>query len=216
MRTVAVSYPSSRPLGGGIGDGESLGGSSDRATGAGGLQSKPALLGRPQAGSTEMRHPPRVKPAIVVRGAWILVKEVARHVLKRPVVGVAAAARTHDDRWLLIRRSDSGRWALPGGTLEWGETLEQTLIRELREEAGVSAPRIDRLVGVYSAPDRDPRFHAVTVVVAVTIDPPVTRADNPLEILEVRLFPRAELPTDLSHSMTAMLEDALNGVTRIE
>jgi 8-oxo-dGTP diphosphatase len=157
-----------------------------------------------------------LKPRVFARGAYTLVKEVARHLLRRPVVGVAAAARTTDDRWLLIRRADSGQWALAGGTLEWGETLERTLVRELREEAGVDKVRIDRLVGVYSDPDRDPRFHAVTVVVAVTIEPPTSEAVNPLEIREVRLFPRADLPKELSHNMTAMLEDALEGATRIE
>lgn len=163
-----------------------------------------------------MVHSRRVKPAIFFRGAATLVKEVARHVLRRPVIGVAAAARTEDDRWLLIRRGDSGDWALPGGTLEWGETLQHTLVRELREEAGVHGVRVDRLVGVYSDPARDPRFHAVTVVVAVTIAEPTTDAENPLEILEVRLFHRSELPRHLSHGMTAMLQDALSGATRIE
>lgn len=151
-----------------------------------------------------------------VKGASMIVKEVARHVLRRPVVGIAAAARTADDRWLLIRRGDSGRWALPGGTLEWGETLERTLVRELREEAGIESLTIDRLVGVYSAPERDPRFHAVTIVAAVTVEPPRIAPMNPLEVLEVRLFPRSELPPELSHGMTVMLEDALRGATRIE
>jgi 8-oxo-dGTP diphosphatase len=146
----------------------------------------------------------------------MIVKEVARHVLRRPVIGCAVAARTADDRWLLIRRGDSGRWALPGGTLEWGETLERTLIRELREEAGVREVRLGRLVGVYSDPSRDPRFHAVTVVVEAEVTPPFDPPINPLEILEVRLFSRAELPAELSHGMTPMLEDALSGATRVE
>lgn len=146
----------------------------------------------------------------------MIVKEVARHILRRPVVGVAAAARTADDRWLLIRRGDSGQWALAGGTLEWGETIEHTLFRELREEAGVEAARIERLVGVYSDPSRDPRFHAVTVVIETIIEPPRLPPDNPLEILEVRLFPRAELPETLSHGMTIMLKDALAGASRVE
>jgi 8-oxo-dGTP diphosphatase len=157
-----------------------------------------------------------VKAAVFVRSASSLVKEVARHLLRRPVVGVAAAARTADGRWLLIRRGDSGRWALAGGTLEWGETLEKTLVRELREEAGVERVVLERLVGVYSNPDRDPRFHAVTVVASVIIDPPTLPPANPLEILEVQLFSRDELPKELSHGMTVMLEDALEGKTRLE
>src|ERR1041384_8075578 len=102
----------------------------------------------------------------------------------------------------MIRRGDSGRWALAGGTLEWGETLERTVLRELREEAGVEHGQIGRIVGVYSDPSRDPRFHAVTVVVEVVIEPPVHPPVNPLEILEVRMFERTDLPGELSHGMT--------------
>src|ERR1043166_3419659 len=92
------------------------------------------------------------------KGALTILKEAARHVLRHPVVGIAAAARTDDGRWLLIRRADTGTWALPGGTLEWGETLRIGLARELEEEAGVTSYELRRVVGVYSRPDRDPRF----------------------------------------------------------
>ena len=96
------------------------------------------------------------------KAAFGIMKEVARHLLRRPVVGIAAACRTNDGEWLLIRRGDTGTWALPGGTLEWGETLERALVRELEEEAGVTDVEVERVVGVFSRPDRDPRFHAVT------------------------------------------------------
>ena len=97
--------------------------------------------------------------------AWRLVREATRHLLRRPVVGIAAAARTRDGRWLLIRRGDTGEWALPGGTLEWGETLRDAIVREVLEEAGAHVEVLGALSGVYSRSDRDVRFHAVTVVV---------------------------------------------------
>jgi 8-oxo-dGTP diphosphatase len=142
------------------------------------------------------------------KGALGLVKEVARHLLRRPVVGIAAAARTEDGRWLLVRRADTGTWALPGGTLEWGETLRDSIARELREEAGVVRSKIVRVVGVYSRPDRDPRFHAVTVVVEATVDAPEQAPANPLEIREARLFAEADLPRDLAMGMRDMLDAA--------
>jgi len=142
------------------------------------------------------------------RGALVLAKEIARHVLRRPVVGIAAAARTPDGSWLLIRRADTGTWALPGGTLEWGETLQQALKRELLEEAGVEQLTFGRLVGVYSRPDRDPRFHAVTILVTVTVEPPKLAPDNPLEILEARLFHEGELPEKLAMTQHELLRDA--------
>jgi 8-oxo-dGTP diphosphatase len=146
--------------------------------------------------------------ALLPKGALAIVKEVARHLLRRPVVGIAAAGRTGDGRWLLIRRADTGTWALPGGTLEWGETLRAGLAREMLEEAGVTRADVLRVVGVYSRPDRDPRFHAVTVVVECAIDPPSRPPDNALEIREARLFKEDELPPDLAMGMQDMLNAA--------
>ncbi len=144
-------------------------------------------------------------------GLWKLTKEVARHVLRRPVVGIAAMARTPDGRIVLIRRSDSGEWAMPGGTLEWGETLRTAIERELLEEAGTRLVSLGEVIGVYSRPDRDPRFHAVTVIVEATVAPPSHPPDNPLEILEVRTFAEAELPSSLSHGMSEMLQNGRDG-----
>jgi len=144
----------------------------------------------------------------VPQGAWTLVKEVARHVLRRPVVGVALAARTEDGRWLLIRRADTGEWALPGGTLEWGETLTSAAARELREEAGAELLGPLELCGVYSSPARDRRFHAVTVLVRVTASLPRGAPANPLEILDVGVFASEQLPERLAHGMTDLLRDA--------
>ncbi len=143
--------------------------------------------------------------------AFALVKEVARHLLRRPVVGIAAAAHTADGRWLLIRRADLGQWALPGGTLEWGETLRASIARELAEEAGVDRCEIVRVVGVYSRPDRDPRFHAVTIVVECDVDPPVREPENPLEITEARLFLPSDIPKSLAMGMQDMLDAARQG-----
>ena len=140
-----------------------------------------------------------------------ILHEVGRHLLRRPVIGVVAAARTADGRWLLIRRGDTGTWALPGGTVEWGETLRSTLARELREEAGVESFELERLVGVYSRPDRDIRFHALTVVAACRVQPPTRPPVNGLEIRDVRLFADDEIPEPLAMGMTDMLEAARRG-----
>jgi 8-oxo-dGTP diphosphatase len=150
------------------------------------------------------------------RDVFALVREATRHVLRHPVVGVAAAARTEDGRWVLIRRRDTGEWALPGGTLEWGETLSAAIERELSEEAGVDLEGPPELINVYSRPERDYRFHAVTIVVSARVSEPRSPPKNPLEIAEVRLFERADLPTTLSMGMTDMLADVLNGRRALE
>ena len=128
------------------------------------------------------------------QGVLDIMKEAARLILRRPIVGIAAAARTPDGKWVLIRRADTGTWALPGGTLEWGETLREALAREMEEEAGISGVVPGRLVGVFSAPYRDPRFHGVTVVVTCDVQAPTAKPKNPVEILEVGFFTDAELP----------------------
>ena len=140
-----------------------------------------------------------------------ILHEVTRHLLRRPVVGVCAVARTRDGRVLLVRRGDTGHWALPGGTLEWGETLSHALPREIEEEAGARVLRVGRVTGVYSRPDRDWRFHAVTVCVEADVGDEVRGPKNALEIREARLFAPEELPAQLSLGMSDMLRDALAG-----
>jgi 8-oxo-dGTP diphosphatase len=155
--------------------------------------------------------PPLLSRILALRHAGLLVKEAARHILRRPVVGICAAGHTADDRWLLVRRGDTHTWALPGGTLEWGETLRTGLARELDEEAGVVEAEIERVVGVYSRPDRDPRFHAVTIVVTARVAAPVKPPLNPLEIPEARLFTRSEIPSPLAMGMDDYLAAAMRG-----
>ena len=112
-------------------------------------------------------------------------------------------------QWLLVRRADVRMWALPGGTIEWGETLRAAAARELSEEAGVDGFQIVRLVGVFGRPDRDPRFHAVTVVLECWVDRPVRPPSNPLEITDVALFAPEALPDTLAMGMTDMLRAAM-------
>jgi len=149
------------------------------------------------------------------KGALLLLKEVARHLLRRPVVGIAAAARTEDGRWVLILRADTGTWALPGGTLEWGETLRECITRELVEEAGITKSDIVRLAGVYSRVERDPRFHAVTVLVECKVESPSQEPVNPLEITEIGLFDAASLP-ELALGQSDMMRAVLQGNVVIE
>jgi 8-oxo-dGTP diphosphatase len=149
------------------------------------------------------------------KAAYGIVHEVTRHLLKRPVVGVVAVARTADGRWLLVRRGDTGTWVLPGGTLEWGETLSSALGRELEEEAGVTTYTVERVLGAWSRPDRDPRFHAVSIAVVCTVSPPVKPPMNPLEIREARLFTTDELPKELAFGMEDVVRAAQDGTRTV-
>jgi 8-oxo-dGTP diphosphatase len=82
------------------------------------------------------------------------------------VVTADVIIRYPDGGIILIKRGKEpflGSWALPGGILEEGETVEQCAVREAKEETGVSVS-LRELVGVFSEPGRDPRGHYVTIV----------------------------------------------------
>lgn len=85
--------------------------------------------------------------------------------LPGPVLTVDVIIQYPDGRIILIKRGKEpyrGSWALPGGIVEEGETVEQSAIREAREETGIQVS-LRKLVGVFSDPGRDPRGHYVTV-----------------------------------------------------
>ena len=76
-----------------------------------------------------------------------------------------------DDRICLVRRKHApfeGMYALPGGFVEYGERLEECIIREFKEETGLDV-KIRSLFGVYSDPDRDPRGHTVSAVYVLSL-----------------------------------------------
>lgn len=151
--------------------------------------------------------------AHIPRFALSILREMGRHILRRPVVGVLAVARDQSGRYLLIRRADTGTWCMPGGTIEWGETIEASLRREVLEETGAQVLTVGRLVGVYGRPDRDVRFHAVTIVVDVQVDASRIGVSNPLEIRDVRLFERDAIPSDLAMGTADMLRDSIEEKT---
>ncbi len=66
--------------------------------------------------------------------------------------GVSAVILDAEGRVLLQQRTDNGAWGLPGGAVEFGESVLEALHREVREETGLTI-EVERLVGVYSHPD---------------------------------------------------------------
>jgi 8-oxo-dGTP pyrophosphatase MutT (NUDIX family) len=66
--------------------------------------------------------------------------------------GVSAVIFDDDGRVLLQQRTDNGRWGLPGGAVEFGESVLEALHREVREETGLTV-EVGHLIGVYSHPD---------------------------------------------------------------
>jgi 8-oxo-dGTP diphosphatase len=142
----------------------------------------------------------------VIRAAVELAFQGLRMVLKRPVPGVVAVAVDGDGRYLLVRRGDTGTWGLPGGWIDYGEKIAEALEREVREETGYRVVEVGRVVGIYSAKDRDPRLHSVCVAVEARVT--VGAAElNPLEIAEVRVFEFDQIPTELAFDTRRILDD---------
>ena len=84
---------------------------------------------------------------------------------KTPLLTTDCVLCDQEERVLLIRRRNEpfkGAYALPGGFVDIGETVEAACRREVLEETGLAVDEL-RLVGVYSDPRRDPRGHTVSV-----------------------------------------------------
>lgn len=64
---------------------------------------------------------------------------------------------------LIARKNKPLGWALPGGFVDYGESLEQAAVREALEETGLNVTLIQQLK-TYSVPDRDPRHHTISTV----------------------------------------------------
>src|SRR4051812_41393394 len=115
-------------------------------------------------------------------------------------VGVDAAVFDAEGLILLQCRADFGKWGLPGGSIEVGETFEQTAAREVKEESGYDV-HVERLVGIYSHPHQTTTtypdgniVHYVSIVLACRLLGGAKKI-NPEESRDARFF----LPNDLPH-----------------
>ncbi len=104
---------------------------------------------------------------------------------------------------LIKRKNPPYGWAIPGGFVDEGESLEDAAVREALEETGLRV-RLRCQMHTYSAPGRDPRFHTITTVfVASASGTPVAGDDA----AGVGVFSRENLPADLAFDHGAVLED---------
>lgn len=79
------------------------------------------------------------------------IMNLRKHIGHEPLIGVGATTLVFNDKkeLLLNLRSDTNTWGIPGGSMELYETIEETAVRELKEEAGISADKLE-LVTVLS------------------------------------------------------------------
>jgi 8-oxo-dGTP pyrophosphatase MutT (NUDIX family) len=132
------------------------------------------------------------------------------------VQATAGVAAVRDDRILLVRRADDGTWCLPGGRVEFGESIVGCATREFLEETGYSV-EVAGLLGVYSDPaEQTHRYPNGDLIqfVAVVFDGVVD--DTPAgglagDTVDVRWFSAAELPDDLMAADAPVIRDRLAG-----
>ncbi len=93
---------------------------------------------------------------------------------------------------LIERHYEPYGFALPGGFVEVGERVENAVLREVKEETGLDA-KIVKLLGVYSEPDRDPRFHVVSVVFVLDAEGTPKAGDDAKSVF---ISPLEQIPFD--------------------
>lgn len=136
-----------------------------------------------------------------------------RHNIVTPRVGANAVIFGEQGKVLLTRREDNGLWCLPGGHMDLGEMVTDTVIRETEEETGLKV-EVERLVGVYSMPYpgfvyANPRKQ---IVVATFVCRPVggeLRLSN--ETTDIKYFDPNDLPRDMLPGHDMRIWDALSG-----
>lgn len=103
---------------------------------------------------------------------------------------------------LIERKNFPFGWALPGGFVDYGESLETAAMREAFEETGLRVT-LKKQLGSYSDPNRDPRFHTVTTVfIAEANGQPIGRDDAK----QAKIFTENQLP-DLAFDHKHILDD---------
>jgi 8-oxo-dGTP diphosphatase len=126
--------------------------------------------------------------------------------IKTPLLTVDALI-IYEEKLVLIKRKNppyKDMFALPGGFVEVGETVEEAVIRESKEETTLEI-EIIRLLGVYSDPKRDPRGHTVSIAYIAAGYGDLNAGDD---ADEVELFDIYNLP-ELAFDHNKIIEDGI-------
>ena len=122
---------------------------------------------------------------------------------RNPYLSVDAIIEINGGIILIKRKNPPPGWAIPGGYVDYGESVEDAVIREAKEETGLDI-HLSRQFHTYSDPGRDPRHHVVsTIFIASASGTPA--ADD--DAKEVGIFTKDNLPEDIAFDHRQILED---------
>jgi ADP-ribose pyrophosphatase YjhB (NUDIX family) len=128
-------------------------------------------------------------------------------------LGVRGLVLDREDRVALILHTYLDGWYLPGGGVQPGESYERALARELGEEIGLDAFRIERVLGVYHDTVTLKDDHVVAYVVRTEAAAPALKTADPFEIQAVAWFALDSLPETLSPATARRIAEFKAGVT---
>ncbi len=129
-------------------------------------------------------------------------------VYKNPVPTVDIIIETPEGIVLVERKNPPHGWALPGGFVDYGETLEEAAVREAKEETGLDV-KLERQFHAYSDPKRDPRHHTITVVFVAKATGTPKGGDDAKRAVA---FPKDRLPLEqMAFDHADILRDYLSG-----
>ncbi len=122
-----------------------------------------------------------------------------------PTVDIIMEARSGRRRGIVLidRRNPPYGWALPGGFVDYNESLEHAAIREAKEETSLEARLICQM-HAYSEPGRDPRFHTIATVFVAEARGELQAGDD---AGDARVFTEKDLPSNLAFDHERIIRD---------
>lgn len=140
------------------------------------------------------------------------VQEIRKLVGQTPIIlnsaGVILTDR--DNRILLVNRKDTNNWGLPGGYMELGETFEETIIRELKEELAITLTGFHYFKTFsgkefyHQYPNGDEVYSVITIYTSHIYNGNITPDNN--EVRDAKFFPIESIPDSLTKNTETILQ----------